>query len=136
MVQGLPIFLTAVAHAHPVFVSEDNHRIRLILHHPGNHDAHEAASVATHQHDLLDAVIGVSEKDGLSHSDHEVEISSVEDAFSTSSKTQLAPDAQTFFITHNALPVFSRETQARFSRLSPPVKNESHLSLRTTILII
>ncbi|MFQ5653007.1 MAG: hypothetical protein ACE5IY_24015 [bacterium] len=136
VVQGLPIFVTALAHAHPVFFSEDNNRIRILLHHPGNHDAHETASVAIHQHDLMDAVIGVSEKDDFSHRDHEVEISSVEDTFSVSAKTQLTPDAQIFFTAPNALPVFSRETQVRFSGLSPPVKTKSHLSLRTTILII
>jgi len=136
VVSGLPIFFTALAPSHPVFFSEDNHKIRLILHHPGNQDPHEVASIVRHQHDLLDAVIGVSGKDDFSHRDHEVEISSSEDTFSVSAKTQLALDAQTFFTVPAALPVFSRETQARFSGLSPPVKNESLLSLRTTILII
>ncbi len=92
VVSGLPIFFTALAHAHPVFFSEDSHRIRLILHHPGNHDTHEAAPSANHQHDLLDLMIGVSQKTDLAHSDHEVEISSAEDSFSGSTKTRLLPE--------------------------------------------
>jgi len=137
VVSGLPIFFTALAHSHPVFFSVDKHKIRLILHHPGNHDVHETDATEPHQHDLLDAVFGVPEKDDLSHGDHEVEISASDDAFSTSTKTQLIPTAQSLLsVIPNDVPVFPREQYFRFSGLSPPPGKASHLSLRSTILII
>lgn len=136
IVQGFPIFFTAMAQAHPVFFSENNQRIRLILHHPGNHDAHEVISLHTDQNDLLDMLIGVSKKDGISHSDHELELSATEDPFSRSDKTELLPNLQELIVLKDSLTFFSLEQLTRFSGLSPPTNNKSPLSLRTTILII
>jgi hypothetical protein len=133
---GIPIIYTALAHSHPVFFSSVNNRIRITLHHPGNHDTHEADTIERHQHDLIDAMIGLSKEDNFSHDDHELEISSSEDTFPPSPKKQFFPNVQTFFTADPTFSVFSREKQACFSGLSPPISKQSMCSLRMTLLII
>ena len=136
MVQGFPIFFTAMAQAHPVFFSEDNHKIRLILHHPGHRDGHEIAPLVSHQHDFLDRVIGVSKKGDFSHSDHEVEISASEDTFSTTKKTELVPDALSIFLADFPFRLRAQVTSFRFSGRAPPEISKFHDILSSTILLI
>ncbi len=136
VVQGLPIFFTAMAHAHPVFFSSDSHRIRLILHHPGNQDGHETQGNTKHQHDLLDRVIAVSQKDDLSHSDHEFEIAAAEDIFSGSAKTDFVPElSQKPIAQLPSLSLFTPKT-TRFSGRSPPDISRYHETHASTILLI
>ncbi|VAX31791.1 hypothetical protein MNBD_NITROSPIRAE01-1022 [hydrothermal vent metagenome] len=136
VVQGFPIFFTTMAHAHTVFFSSDSHRIRLILHHPGNQDGHETQEHTKHQHDLLDRVIAVSEKDDFSHRDHELEISATEDVFSGSVKTDLVPEPSQESVLKSAPVWFSTQKTTRFSGRSPPNISRYNKTHATTILLI
>ncbi len=136
VVQGLPIFFTAIAHAHPVFFSSDSHRIRLILHHPGNQDGHEPRKHTKHQHDLLDRVMAISEKEGLSHSDHEFEISAAEDIFSVIAKTDLLSEVLQKPLVQSTPLFFSAQKITRFSGRSPPDISRYHEIHASTILLI
>jgi len=136
VVQGLPIFFTAMAHAHPVFFSSDSHRIRLILHHPGNQDGHETQGNTKHQHDLLDRVLAIAEKDDLSHSDHELEIATAEDVFSGTVKTDLVPELLQKPLVQSTSLFFPAQKTTRFSGRSPPDISRYHETHASTILLI
>ncbi|MEC4678555.1 MAG: hypothetical protein VST69_07370 [Nitrospirota bacterium] len=136
VVQGLPIFFTTMAHAHTVFFSSDSHRIRLILHHPGNQDGHETQEHTKHQHDLLDRVLSVSEKDDSSHRDHEIEISTTEDVFSGSVKTDFVPELLQKPVLKSASFWFPTQKIMHFSGRSPPNISRYNETHATTILLI
>ncbi len=136
VVQGLPIFFTAMAHAHSVFFSSDSHRIRLILHHPGNQDGHETIEHTKHQHDLLDRVMVVSDKDEFSHKDHEFEISAAEDIFLSSAKIDFPSDVLQKPVVQLPFLSFSAPKITRFSGRSPPDISRHHETHATTILLI
>lgn len=136
MVGGLPIFLTAMAQAHPVFISKDNHKIRLVLHHPGNQDEHEKSRVVQKHHpDFLDRVIAVSKKGELPHSDHEIEISPAEDKRLGTTK-QLISKNQNLYVTGNVTPISAKPIVSHFLGHASFETNSSSLSLGGTILRI
>lgn len=132
----LPILITTLAPAHPVFIAEENHKISLVLHHPGNQDKHEAPAGAHHRHDLLDRIIGISTNNSVSHTDHEVELPSFKEKISTTTKSFI--DDNPLFPLSNTRVFPASMTQTLEHRLAhaPPVTDPFRESFRTTILVI
>jgi len=132
----LPVLITSLGHSHPIFISEYHHKIQLTLHHSGNHDQHEAREGVDHQHDLFDAMLGVSKNDSGPHTDHTIELPSLEEKIPTTGKN---------LISFKSLPlvantsVFSVSPQQSFERrlfhVLPPI-DPRHKSHPSTILVI
>lgn len=132
----LPILITTLAHAHPIYITEENRKIHLVLHHPGNNDEHEAHKDADHRHDLFDTIIDVSRHNKGTHTDHEVELPSLEDKISTTTKSFVDVNAPTFSVNSPLLPVTIEHAVGHRLPHSPQIKDPPRESLRTTILII
>lgn len=132
----LPILITTLAPAHPIFITEKNHKIRLVLHHPGNHDEHEVREDGEHHHDLLDAIMGVSKNNQVSHTDHEIDLPSFEEKIPTTTKSFI--ETGSIFPLSNIpiRPISIALNLGHHLSPSPSGTDSLHESFRTTILII
>ncbi len=132
----LPILITTLAPAHPVFITENNHKFRLVLHHPGNHDEHEAREDKDHHHDLLDIIIDVSKNNEVSHTDHEIELPSFEEEISPTTKSFVDIN-QIFPLSGTHILPLSVALESGYSLPHSPSISIFHQKFfRTTILII
>jgi len=131
-----PVLIASLAYSHPVFITGNPHKLQLILHHPGNHDAHEAQEKVGHRHDLLDVLIGVSVNQPATHTDHTVELPSLEKELPTSPKNFAA--FKTLPLMANASIVSASGRQSLEHRLpSLFTGNNPHSEFsRSTILVI
>lgn len=132
----LPMVITALAHAHPVFITEGQDKIHLILHHPGNHDAHESAENHDHRHDLLDTMMDVSKNNQDAHTDHEIDLPSFKEKISITKERFTDSGTFTSLVRIHASPVSAQPEFIKHRPPAPPVLNPLRASLRTIILII
>ncbi|MFY9271157.1 MAG: hypothetical protein WAO55_15545 [Candidatus Manganitrophaceae bacterium] len=136
--QELPFLLMIVAPSHQAFLSKNHQRVDLVLHHPGNQDAHERGSATPkeHRHDLLDQIFFVPDANPGDHSDHKIDLPDENLLSLTKIKTGVAP-SPLFFLENRSLPVASVPPLAhRLPFLPLPQKNPIQISLRTTLLLI
>ena len=135
---GLPLFLAAVAHSHPIYISEDNHKIHLILHHPGNRDEHEVSDglPTEHRHDLFDSVLSVSKKGAFPHTDHEVELPAYDEKVSTTTKNNIVHKNPAVLAIFHSLSISTKPLWVYSTPSYVPAMKSPSGFLRTAILRI
>ncbi|MFQ5779249.1 MAG: hypothetical protein ACE5HN_00515 [Nitrospiria bacterium] len=138
LIQTLPTLLLMIGNSHPIFITETEGKIHLVLHHRGNQDEHEHEHIGglKHQHDLIDKVIAVSGKGTFSHTDHEVEIPNFKKKAMTKTENVVVTKNLTSLRIAQILPASIKLDVIQFISHSPPTTNPTLGSLQKTALLI
>jgi hypothetical protein len=133
--QVAPVLVTLAGHAHKTFISYEGHGVRLILHHPGNADEHEAVP-GPHRHDALDRfIVAVTGLD--THTDHVVRLPAGEHpAVLAAEGTDAGKACGPLPFTGYAFPAFVRTACVHLLAQPPPRVDPRLAHLRSTLLLI